>query len=95
MTTLNRDHAETVFRKLEITPSFSTHFVSGLLRKDGMVVTVLHYSNGNADMSDQVFQRLRRALHLTTDEFFEFYSCYMSKQRYLELLQSRLDEPDA
>jgi hypothetical protein len=57
---------------------------------NGSIVTVLYYSNGNSDMSDLVYHRLRRALHLTPDEFHELWGCTMSKQRYLRLLSIRL-----
>ena len=80
-----------MFQKLEITPSFSAHLVSGLVRLDGSVVTILHYPNGNFDLSEQVSQRLRRTLRLSPDEFDRFSQCYMSKQHYLGLLRDRVE----
>jgi hypothetical protein len=90
VTGLNRDGAERIFRKLQIRPSYSTHLVSGWLWLDGKIVGVLHYSNENADMSDLVFHRLRRALHLAPEEFARLCGCTMSKQHYEWLLSARL-----
>ena len=91
MATLTRERAETIFNKLEVPSTYSTNFVSGPVRMNGAIVTMLHYSNGNSDMSDHVYHRLRRALHLTPEEFHELWGCTMSKQRYFGLLSSRLD----
>jgi hypothetical protein len=88
---LNRDEAERIFVKLQISPEHSSDFVSGFVWIDGTPVLPVHYSNGNFHMTERVAFRFRRALRLSIDEFPALRDCHLSRDAYCELIRSRLD----
>jgi hypothetical protein len=89
---LNRDQAELIFRKLQVTPEYGREFVAGFVWIDGYPAVALHYSNGNYYMSERVAFRFRRALKLSLEEFHALIACHLSRDGYCLLVRPRLDD---
>jgi hypothetical protein len=89
---LNRDEAELVFRKLQVTPQFGRDYVAGFVWVDGHPAVPLHYSNGNFEMSERVAFRFRQALRLTLEEFRALVDCHISRESYCSLVRPRLGD---
>ncbi len=90
ISSLNRDEAERIFTKLQITPEFSSELVSGFVWIDGAPTLPVHYSNGNFHMTERVAFRFRRALRMSIDEFPALRDCHLSREGYCQLVRSRL-----
>jgi len=87
---VNRDKAAGLFKKLQVTPRFSTAVVTGVVQLDGRAAVMLTYPNQNYEIHERVELRMMRALKLEVDEYEALRDCTLSRFGYLEILRHRM-----
>lgn len=92
MIQVNKKDAKKVFEKLNVQEKSSKHHVSGFIVVDGVKMLPIHYSHGRGDMPGAIGKKFVKSLLLEDDEFKELVKCTLSKEKYFEILMSRINE---